>query len=250
MTNMAEVYGTFANNGRTTPLNPILEVKDYKGKVIYQNPCTVQAQCPGTQTVDPKVAYEITDILSDNNARMPAFGPRSVLYIPGQQVAVKTGTTNNLRDNWSFGYTTDRLVAVWVGNNNNQPMSYVASGITGASPIWNKIMRTQLDEAHPHVFSPPPDLIKVKICAITNTLPCAGCPVITEELFTVGTEPKQACSPNIVWTTPAPNPAQPGQTTQPQPAPAGQPVKPYTWYYNTNRNKILDGATTTQQPAQ
>jgi 1A family penicillin-binding protein len=234
MTDMAEVYGTFANYGQTVPLNPLLEVRDYKGKLLYQNTCALKKEnCPKNQTVDPKVAYQITDILSDNNDRVPAFGPRSVLYIPNQQVAVKTGTTNNLRDNWSFGYTTDRLVAVWVGNNNNQPMSYVASGVTGASPIWNKIMRTQLSDEHPHVFAPPGDLVKVKICATTGTLPCSGCPVITEELFTKGSEPKQACNPNQF--KPA-NPAAPGQALPP-----GQTYR--TWHYE-NGQRILDGIQT------
>ncbi len=222
MTDMAEVYGTFANYGVTVPLNPILQVKDYRGNVLYRNSCALdKVECPGTRTLDTKVAYQITDILSDNNARTPAFGPRSVLYIPNQQVAVKTGTTNSLRDNWSIGYTTNRLVAVWVGNNDNRPMSYVASGVTGASPIWNKIIRTQLDEAHPHVFPVPSDLVKVKICATSGTLPCSGCPVVTEELFVPGTQPTQACNPaqfvkiNTPQTSPRPSPAlpAPGVTT-------------------------------------
>jgi len=118
-----------------------------------------------------------------------------VLHIPDQQVAVKTGTTNNLRDNWAIGYTTEYLTAVWVGNNNNLPMSYVASGITGASPIWNKIMRLLLNEDQPHVFPIPYGLIKVKICSATGTLPCEKCPIIKEELFVPGTEPQKQCLP-------------------------------------------------------
>jgi len=197
MTDMAKVYGTFPNHGMTVDLNPLLEVKNYKGEVLYQNTCaTDHTGCPATRTLDPLVSYEITDVLSDNNARTPAFGPRSVLYIPGQQVAVKTGTTNNLKDNWSIGYTDDRLVAVWVGNNDGQPMSYVASGITGASPIWNKIMRTQLDDAHPHVFALPDNLVKLDVCTAGSapTLPCQGCPHVSTEIFVKGTEPTQACS--------------------------------------------------------
>lgn len=247
MTDMAQVYGTFANQGETVSLNPILEVNDYKGESLYRNTCALDnTNCPATRTLDSKVAYQITDILSDNNARIPAFGPRSVLYIPNQQVAVKTGTTNSLRDNWAFGYTTNRLVAVWVGNNDNQPMSYVASGVTGASPIWNKIMRTQLDDAHPHVFSIPSNLIKVKICAMTGTLPCAGCPNVTEEIFVAGTEPTQACSPSQVWPTPSPtnNP-----THSPQPVPfGGKPPTPQAISpdrrNNRDINRILEGTST------
>jgi 1A family penicillin-binding protein len=196
MTELAQVYGTFANNGYTVPLNPLLLVKDSHGNILYENPCIKDvSKCPRKRTLDPRVAYQINDILSDNNARSAAFGPNSVLHIPGQQVAVKTGTTNNLKDNWTIGYTKDRLVATWVGNNDGTPMSYVASGITGASPMWNKIIRTQLDADSPHVFKEPADLKKVAICVKTGTLPCASCPQIKEEYFIPGTEPQRACTP-------------------------------------------------------
>jgi len=197
MTDLTKVYGTFANLGITTDLTGILEIKTAKGEVLYHNFCETDGEnCQSNQTLSRKTAYQITDILSDNNARTPGFGPRSVLDIPGHQVAVKTGTTNNLRDNWAIGYTADRVVSVWVGNNDNTPMSYVASGITGASPIWNKIMRLTLDDENPHTFTLPAGMIKVKVCANTRTLPCAGCPVVREELFEVGTEPTTACAPN------------------------------------------------------
>src|SRR5690606_30988477 len=111
-----------------------------------------------------RVAYQISSILSDNSARASAFGLNSVLHIPNQQVAVKTGTTNSQKDNWTIGYTSDRVVAVWVGNNDNTPMSYVASGITGASPIWQKVILTQLSQNSPHAFAAPPTLIKVAVC--------------------------------------------------------------------------------------
>jgi len=195
MTDMAKVYGTFANYGYTVDLNPILEVKDYKGNVLYQNTCVLdQTKCQRSFNLDPRVAYQITDILSDNKARTPAFGPSSVLFIPNQQVAVKTGTTNSLRDNWTIGYTTNRLVATWVGNNNNTPMSYVASGITGASPIWNTIIRSLLNDDQPHFFPQPTGLLKIKICKTAGTLPCKECPQIVEEYFIPGTEPKNACN--------------------------------------------------------
>lgn len=194
MTDMAEVYGTFANQGYTVDLNPLLEVKNYKGETLYRNTCALDQQgCPKRKTLDERVAYQITDVLSDNLARTPAFGPQSVLTIPGQQVAVKTGTTNSLRDNWTIGYTSDRVVAVWVGNNDNTPMSYVASGITGASPIWNKIIRTQLSESQPHLFTQPDGLIKVKICVTTGTLSCKACPRVREDWFVPGTQPTQTC---------------------------------------------------------
>ena len=168
MTQMAELYGTFANEGKHLYLNPIIEVKTYDGTILYQNICVLEKKCQSQEAIKPTIAYQITDILKDNQARTPAFGPQSTLSIPGQEVAVKTGTTNNLRDNWTIGYTSDRLVAVWVGNNDNSSMSYVASGITGASPIWNNIMRTQLDEENPHVFTVPTGITFAEICARTS----------------------------------------------------------------------------------
>ncbi len=195
MFDLAQAYSVFANQGKKVALNPILEVKDAKGKVLYRNPCVFDlTKCPTEQVLDPAVAYEITHVLKDNVARTPAFGPMSVLNIPGQEVAVKTGTTNNMRDNWTIGYTTNRLVAVWVGNNDNTPMSYVASGITGASPIWNKVIRSLLDPEHPHAFVVPENIVLAKICPTTNTLTCPGCANVREEVFIKGQEPKQACS--------------------------------------------------------
>jgi 1A family penicillin-binding protein len=223
MTDMTELYSTFANYGSTVELNPILEVKNYKGEILYQNTCALESKgCPTRSTLNPLVAYQITDILKDNKARTPAFGPRSVLYIPNQEVAVKTGTTNNLRDNWAIGYTTDRLVAVWVGNNNGESMSYIASGVTGASPIWNNIMRLTLSDEKPHTFATPDGLIKVKVCATTGTLPCQGCPSVKEELFVPGTEPTKQCTP--AWFQ----------------------KKSEDKKNEPNRDRILDGAATTR----
>ena len=101
---MAKLYGTFPNNGMTVGINPILSVKNYKGDTLYTNPCTHEVTpCKGVRTLDPRIAYQITNILSDNAARSSAFGFNSVLNIPKQQVAVKT-TTNSLRDNLDLIY--------------------------------------------------------------------------------------------------------------------------------------------------
>jgi membrane carboxypeptidase/penicillin-binding protein len=107
-------------------------------------------------------------------------------------VAVKTGTTNNLRDNWAVGYTTDRLVAVWVGNNDNSSMSFVASGITGASPIWHESISLTLNPEVAHTFVRPEGLNPVVICARTGSLYCPGCQA-TVEYFRPGTEPTIGC---------------------------------------------------------
>ena len=184
MIDLATLYGVFANQGYRVDPNPILEVTTNDGEVLYHNDCAADAsRCTRRLVMQPQAAFLITNILSDNKSRTPAFGPISTLYIPGQEVAVKTGTTNSLRDNWTVGYTSDRVVAVWVGNNDNTPMSYVASGVTGASPIWNKIVRTQLDEKKPHKFNPPSGLVQLPGCGTTTT-----------NFFIAGTEPSGGCT--------------------------------------------------------
>lgn len=227
MFDMTTVYGTLANQGVRVDLNPILRITDHQGTVYQQFACDrahlsfsqqVQAKetsnCRGEQVVDPIVAYQLTDILSDNTARAPAFGTHSVLNIPNHQVAVKTGTTNDLRDNWTFGYTADTLVAVWVGNNDNQPMSYIASGITGASPIWNSIMSQLLDNKPSHSFTPPTNLITVNICQLTGTKACSACPNNQPELFIPGTEPSTACSEAQIEAMRNPKPNTPESTNR------------------------------------
>ncbi len=140
MTDMATVYGTVANLGKKVEVNPLLKVSDYSGNVLYQKNNT-----NGENVLDESVAYILSNILADNKARSLEFGSNSPLNIPGRVVSVKTGTTDSKRDNWTIGFTPSYLVAVWVGNNDNSPMSQnLASGITGAAPIWNKLMTNLL----------------------------------------------------------------------------------------------------------
>ncbi len=235
MTDLAVAYGTLANMGLRVDLNPILEVKNYKGEVLetinYQQLAGPALLAPrrsgsadrpaGGSTVNnrvfsPEVAYVLNDILADNVARTPAFGPYSVLHLPSHpHVAVKTGTTQNLRDNWTIGYSPDYLVAVWVGNNDNTPMSYVASGITGASPIWHEIISTLLKDIPDKEFPRPEDLVRVEICPRTGTLPCDGCGG-KYEYFVSGTEPKTSCRPSPS-PEPLPTPVPRRPTRKPKP---------------------------------
>jgi membrane carboxypeptidase/penicillin-binding protein len=142
-----------------------------------------------------RTAYLIDNILSDDGARAPTFGRGSILNIPGRQIAVKTGTTETKRDNWTIGFTPSFLVAVWVGNNDNSPMSpFLESGNTGAAAIWNPIFQEVLKDQPNETFTPPANLIPVQICSTNGLLPCENCPQVTTELFTPGTEPKIACN--------------------------------------------------------
>lgn len=193
MVDMAVVYGVLANNGIRVDLNPILEVKNSSGKVLEKSP-----QGKETPVLNPGVAFLLTNILADNGARTPAFGANSQLYIPNRSIAVKTGTTQNMRDNWTIGYAPSRLVAIWVGNNNSSSMSYVASGVTGASPIWRKIMDNLLANQPAENFPKPDEIKEMEICTLTGTLTCKGCPSVKKEYFLTGTEPAFACSPEKI----------------------------------------------------
>jgi len=158
MTELAQAYSIFANLGEKVEINPILEIDNYLGEKIYQK------QKDTKELIKAEYAYLINNALSDNQARSPVFGTNSKLVIPGKTVAVKTGTTNNLKDNWCIGWTPDYLVATWVGNNDATPMSWVASGVTGATPIWNKIMSKILENKGNETWAIPQDLIKRNIC--------------------------------------------------------------------------------------
>ncbi|HUD09558.1 MAG TPA: transglycosylase domain-containing protein [Patescibacteria group bacterium] len=181
-----EAYGVFANGGEKMPLVSILEVDDAKGNVLYKyNP-------PSPQRIfSPEISFLISHILLDNTARSMEFGLYSQLVVPGYpSVSVKTGTTNDIRDNWTVGYTPSYAVGVWVGNNDNTPMSKVASGITGAAPIWNKIMSFVLKIKGKHDEPPqkPDNVIAMQIDALGGGLPKAGQPT-RSEYFIKGTEP-------------------------------------------------------------
>lgn len=173
MSDMATAFGTLANNGVKVPLNPFLKIEDYRGKILYQysEEDRIQDLPSAQQAIPPEAAYLVSHILLDNNARTAAFGPSSQLVIPGQVVSVKTGTTNDLRDNWTIGYTPERLTAVWVGNNDNKPMNQaLVSGITGAAPIWHEIMSQILKDRKPVWPEKPEGVVGKDVCVLTGLL--------------------------------------------------------------------------------
>ncbi|RME47193.1 MAG: penicillin-binding protein [Chloroflexi bacterium] len=137
--------------------------------------------------ISPQVAYLITDILSDDEARLPAFGENSVLKLT-RPAAAKTGTTSDWRDNWTIGYTPDLAVGVWVGNADNSPMRFI-SGITGAGPIWHDFMEEALKGKPARDFLRPDGLVEVEICESSGLLPTEHCRRRKRELFIKGTEP-------------------------------------------------------------
>ena len=186
MLDLATAYGTVANKGRRVDLDPLLEVSDSEGNILYKRRVLPQ------QVLDPGVAYIVSDILADNKARSLAFGLNSPLAIPNSWVSVKTGTTDNKRDNWTVGYTQNILVATWVGNNDNSPMSpNLTSGITGAAPIWNKIITNLLPASSSTTSALPVNIVRKS---------CLG----QDRLFVKGTENSVMCAFPKITPTPTP----------------------------------------------
>jgi membrane peptidoglycan carboxypeptidase len=130
---MTSAYGVFANEGVRVPYTGILKVEDRNGKVFEE------LKPRPYQVLEPEIARKINDILSDNVARTPLYGSNSVIYFPGRDVAVKTGTTNDYRDAWIIGYTPSIVVGTWAGNNDNKPMAKKVSGLIVA-PMWREFM--------------------------------------------------------------------------------------------------------------
>jgi penicillin-binding protein 1C len=176
---MTSAYGVFANGGLRKPLVAITRILDYTGAVVFEaSPPT------GEQVIRAEHAYLISSILSDNNARTPAFGPNSVLALPFV-AAAKTGTTNDFRDNWTIGYTPDIVVGVWIGNSDYTPMQNT-TGLTGAAPIWAEFMQLavqKLTGGNPTPFARPAGIVDRIICSYSGSEPSQWCPNQRSEVF-------------------------------------------------------------------
>jgi len=172
MTDMSTAYGVFANMGVKQNLTPILKIEDKDGKILEEF-----KENPGERVLSRETSFIIQNILSDDGARSMVFGSGSLLNIKKHpEVAVKTGTTNDLRDNWTYGYTSDYVVGTWVGNNDNSRMRGVVSGTSGAAPIWNKIMTEILKDKTVKKPIMPTNIIGINVCNLTGgIIPEEGC---------------------------------------------------------------------------
>ncbi len=186
---LTNAYATFANNGRTVPANPILKITDSQGNVVYEMDRS-KALERAPQGIKAEFAYQITSILTDNQAREMLFTPtnefRSTADALGRPTAAKSGTTNDVRDVWTMGYTTDLAVGVWVGNTDNTQM-VTMDGIFGAGPIWGRMMRLVHDNPEyarlldgpdgkpmPKNFPRPEGIYDGQVCAATGGKPLQG----------------------------------------------------------------------------
>ncbi|MBN1429747.1 MAG: PBP1A family penicillin-binding protein [Anaerolineae bacterium] len=191
---LTSAYAAFANGGQRVTPYLISKVTDNRGKVLYEASSGV-----GERVLDQRISFLISSILSDNDARTPAMGANSDLKLDFP-TAVKTGTTNDYRDNWTIGYTPHLVVGVWAGNTDNTPMAEGTSGLTGAAPIWHDFMAafynrpdmTEIieDSRLPPLrsdFTPPDGMEQRPICLLSSLhdpQPAAdGCPATGVEWF-------------------------------------------------------------------
>lgn len=179
---LMELTGAFqvlANEGRKLEPVAITRVVNHTGDVVFEH-----EPSQGAQIVRAAHAYLLSSILSDNNARAPMFGTNSPLNLPFS-AAVKTGTTNDFRDNWTIGYTPELLIGVWVGNADYTPMVNT-TGVDGAAPIWNRLMQTGINQFYGGIasnFARPNDVVERVICSISGTEPSEYCPSHVTEIF-------------------------------------------------------------------
>lgn len=187
---LTSAFATFANEGRMMPMVAISKIVDHAGNVIYEYEPPV-----GSQVVRVEHAYLISDILADKNARIPMFGTNPVINLPFS-AAVKTGTTNDFRDNWTIGYTPDLVVGAWVGNADYTPMVNT-SGLTGAGPIWAQFMTFAINDlmgGTPSPFVRPPGIVDRVICTVSGTEPSEWCPQQRSEIFAADQPPQPRTS--------------------------------------------------------
>ncbi len=203
MIEMTTAFSAFANKGITHEAYGIIKVEDKDGKILEEH-----LPENGKQAIPEEVAFIISHILADNQARADAFGTGSQLNIPGKVVSVKTGTTDDIRDNWTIGFTPSYLTAVWVGNNDNKPLNRsLTSGVTGAAPIWNKIMKSLLKNKEIETLVTPENVVSRATCVGIGEKKDDGTTSCKSqiEFYVKGTEPKNEESKFVkgdVWFDP------------------------------------------------
>ena len=191
---MTSAYGVFANEGVQFPPRAILKI-DHGNQNIFDSS---KNQPQGNAALDPQIARMVTNVLSDNNARGMVFGLNSYLQLGARPVAAKTGTSQDFRDGWTYGYTPSLVAGVWTGNNDNSPMRNNSDGVVTAGPIWNTFMKQALSNTPIEQFTAPEPLppasnsmvngqlpqVKGKWVADTQTLYTPDCPIDAGEMRT------------------------------------------------------------------
>ncbi len=176
LTELTTAYGVFGNNGVLMPTTPVLKISDSKGKTLYNH----EDPKDGRQVLDPQVAYQMSSILSDVEAKKPTFGRTlGVLTLQGRPAASKTGTTDAFRDAWTIGYTPQYVTGVWAGNNDNSSMNR-AGGSVAAAPIWDSFMEYLHKDLPVEQFNRPDGIREVTVDRLSNKLPVDGSELISD----------------------------------------------------------------------
>mgnify|MGYP000521763160 CR=1 FL=1 len=184
---MTSAYATMANYGSKTQPKPIVRVLNRYGEEITKSwPKTV------TPVTDPRYTFQVTSILSDNEARKDMFGTNSPLKL-SRPAAAKTGTTDDFKDNWTLGYTPNLTVGVWVGNSDGSAMARGVSGVTGAAPIWNQFMEEMFKFIPLEDFKEPAGMVRLAVCQSDGGIANPWDRSVANEYFLAETKPTQPC---------------------------------------------------------
>jgi len=183
---MARAYRGLARGGVVGPLTLVTTAADR-----WENVLTPRAELETRRFLPEEAVALLTDVLSDETARAPAFGLDNALRLPFP-VAAKTGTSRAYVDNWTVGFTRERTVAVWVGNFDGRPMQRV-SGITGAGPLFSRVMRRAMRGVRPAPLVDRARFTRVRICPLSGHRAGEECPGSYEEVFLPGTAPAEPC---------------------------------------------------------
>jgi penicillin-binding protein 1C len=183
---LARAYRGLARGGLLGPLVAVLSATDAEGVAL-----SVPREMVPRRFLPKDAVALLTDILSDEVARAPAFGLDNALRLPFP-VAAKTGTSRAYVDNWTVGFTAERTVAVWAGNFDGVPMHKV-SGISGAGPIFAHVLGLAMRGIHPRALVDRSRFEHVRVCALSGLRAGAHCPSAVEEVFLPGTAPQEDC---------------------------------------------------------
>jgi len=187
LVDLTTAYGVFADQGVLHETTPLLKIEDSSGKMLYE----YKENKNKKEVLDPQIAYEISSILSDDDARSMVFGTNSALHIEDRTTAAKTGTTNEYRDAWTIGYTPSLVAGVWVGNNDNTPMTAGSAGAMAAAPIWHQFMEEALASYPNEDFNKPAGIQEVTVEKYSNKLPGANSRDLIKDIFASWQVPTQ-----------------------------------------------------------
>lgn len=186
---LVRAYAMFARGGVSLPVRSVRRVVTRDGDGV------IPEDAGGERIVSERTAFWIADILSDSAARSYAFGTGGSLDLPFP-AAVKTGTSQAYRDNWTVGFTREVTVGVWVGNFDRTELRS-SSGVTGAAPIFHQVMMAAQKRfgsaADVAVVTATPDLQRQRICSLSGAAVTAACPA-SETEWLPRDEAREVCS--------------------------------------------------------